>query len=366
MYNQAHEEEDDDMPPARYMKLTPVQESGLRRLYRRTDNADVRSRCQMILLSAQGHSAAEIAGLTFFDQDTVLFWFDRYEAEGVNGLQDRPRSGRPPKMTGSSRDDLQQAVDQDPREAGHLFSVWTCGDLARYLVQKGHLQVVAETIRRHLWTLGFRIVRPVLSISSPDPDYEAKVGYLAQLKAQARRGEIILLYEDEVDLNLLPGIIGCWTLRGKQRRIRTPGQNQKRYGFGTVNFVTGQITWLIGERKNSDHFCALVEQVVEQYCPGETWQGPKVALVVDNYIIHRSKKTNAVLARYADRLTVVALPTYSPKLNPIELLWKYLRRKVTHNHLFDSIGALVEAVETFFIRLSSHPAEVLSVIGCSE
>ena len=354
------------MASARYIKLTPAQDVALRHLYRRTDNADVRSRCQMILLSAQGHSAVEIAGLTFFDQDTVLFWFDRYEAAGLDGLQDRPRSGRPPKMTGPSRDDLQQAAEQDPRQAGQPFSLWTCDDLAHHLAQKGHLRVAGETIRRHLRALGFRIVRPVLSISSPDPEYEAKVERLEELKAQARRGEIILLYEDEVDLNLLPGIIGCWTRRGQQRRIPTPGQNQKRYGFGAVNVITGQVTRLIGERKNSDHFCALVERVVQQYCPGEIWQGRKVALVVDNYIIHRSKTTNAVPVRYADRLTIVALPTYSPKLNLIELLWKHLRRKVTHNHLFESVSTLVQAVEAFFVRLDSHPAEVLSVIGCPE
>jgi transposase len=354
------------MPPARYIQLTPAQEGALKHLYRRTDNADVRSRCQMILLSAQGRSAAEIAVLTFFDQDTVLFWFDRYEAEGLPGLQDRPRSGRPPKMTGASRDNLQQAADQEPREVGQSFSVWTCRDLAHYLVQKGHLRVAAETVRRHLWNLGFRIVRPVLSIASPDPDYDAKVEHLEELKAQAQRGEIILLFEDEVDLHLLPGIIGCWTRRGQQRRVPTPGQNQKRYGFGAVNFMTGQVTRLIGERKNSDHFCSLVERVVQDYCPGEIWQGPKVVMVVDNYIIHRSKKTNRVLESYADRLTVAPLPTYSPKLNVIELLWKYLRRKVTHNHLFDSIETLVEAVEAFFARLDSHPAEVLSAIGCSE
>jgi transposase len=51
----------------------------------------------MILLSAQGHSVAEIADLTFFGEDTVLYWIDRYEAENLNGLEDRPRSGRPSK-----------------------------------------------------------------------------------------------------------------------------------------------------------------------------------------------------------------------------------------------------------------------------
>jgi len=366
MYSLVGDEAEDNMPPARYIQLTATQKGALKQLYRSTDDADVRSRCQMILLSAQGHSTVELAKLTFFDQDTILFWFDRYEAEGLAGLQDRPRSGRPPKITGPSRDDLQQAADQDPRQTGQSFSVWTCKDLARHLAERGHSLVAGETIRRHLRVLGFRIVRPVLSISSPDPDYAMKVERLERLKAQARCGEIVLLYEDEVDLNLLPGIIGCWTRRGQQRKVPTPGQNQKRYGFGVVNFTTGEITRLIGERKDSDHFCAFVEQVVRQYCPGEVWDGPKVALVVDNYIIHHSKKTLAVLGRYADRLAAVPLPTYSPKLNVIELLWKHLRRKVTHNHLFQSIGALVEAVEAFFARLDSHPAEVLSVIGCSE
>ncbi len=84
--------------------------------------------------------------------------------------------------------------------------------------------------------------------------------------------------------------------------------------------------------------------------------------------LHHSsqQKDEPVLERYADRLTVAPLPTYSPKLNLIELLWKYLRHKVTHNHLFDSVNTLVEAVEASFAGLDSHPVEVLSVIGCSE
>ncbi len=86
------------MPPARYVhKLTPEEQQALQQRYRQTDKADTRSRCQMILLSAAGHNVAQIATLTFFDQDSVLFCLDRYEAEGLDGLEDRPRAGRPPK-----------------------------------------------------------------------------------------------------------------------------------------------------------------------------------------------------------------------------------------------------------------------------
>jgi transposase len=73
----------------------------------------------------------------------------------------------------------------------------------------------------------------------------------------------------------------------------------------------------------------------------------------------------ACLTKYADRLEIIALPTYAPKLNLIELLWKYLRKKATHNDLYETIAALVEAVEAFLSSLDAHRAEVLSVISCS-
>ncbi len=86
------------MPVARYIRtLAPEEVQALRQLYRKTDNADLRTRCQMILLSSQGRSVAEIAQLTFFEEDAVLYWIDRYETDQLAGLEDRPRSGRPPK-----------------------------------------------------------------------------------------------------------------------------------------------------------------------------------------------------------------------------------------------------------------------------
>jgi hypothetical protein len=143
-----------------------------------------------------------------------------------------------------------------------------------HLVAQGLAPVSPETVRRHL----HRMLRPVLSVSSPDPEYEAKVQHLAQCQEQARQGQLVLLYEDEVDLNLLPGLIRCWTQRGEQRKIPTPGQNIKRYGFGAVSFLSGQLTHRFGERKNSDGFCALVEQIVQEYSPGDSYTGPKVAI----------------------------------------------------------------------------------------
>lgn len=221
-------------------------------------------------------------------------------------------------------------------------------------------------MRHHLHTLGYAVIRPVLSMSSPDERYAEKGEKLRAHQAVAKRGEVVLLFDDEMDLHVLPSIAGCWTKRGSQRKVPTPGKNQKCYSFGAVNTVTGAVTRLIRERKNSESFCALVEAIVAAYCPGECRKGTKMVRVVDNFIIHRSKATRKLLGQYADCLEGCERPTYAPQRNVMELRWKHLQRKVTHNHLFASVAALVAAVEQFSAELDNQPATVLSVIGCAE
>lgn len=271
-----------------------------------------------------------------------------------------------PKVTGRCKAALQKLVEQEPRRAGYPFSSWTCADLVRELVKKGFEAVSGETIRVHLHALGYRVLRPVLSIASPDPDYSGKAKRLEKYKKQAKNGEILLYFQDEIDLNLLPGVLRCWTLRGSQRKVMTPGLNEKRYGFGAVNYVSGQTIHRIEEHKNSAGFCAFVEQFMQTVISSPDYQGQKIVLVVDNFRIHHSKKTLQFLKQYSDQLLLFALPTYSPWLNLIERLWKHLRRKVTHNHLFKSMAQLVKTVCSFLETLNQAPNLTLSIIGSTE
>lgn len=270
-----------------------------------------------------------------------------------------------PKVTGQCKAALQKLVDQEPRQAGYSFSSWTCADLVRELVKNGFEAVSRETIRVHLHALGYRVLRPVLSIASPDPEYRCKAKRLEKYKKQAKNGELLLYFQDEFDLNLLPGIQRCWTQRGSQRKVMTPGLNQKRYGFGAVNYVSGQTLHRIEEHKDSAGFCAFVEQFMHTVTHSPDYHGQTIILVVDNFRIHTSKKTLEFLKKYADQLILFRLPTYSPWLNLIERLWKHLRRKVTHNHLFHSIAQLVQAVRTFLNALNHSPTLTLAIIGAN-
>ncbi len=65
----------------------------------------------------------------------------------------------------------------------------------------------------------------------------------------------------------------------------------------------------------------------------------------------------------AGRLVLLYLPTYSPWLNPIEMLWRHFRREVTHCELFETVKALLQATQDFFDRHNRTPERVLSIIG---
>ena len=65
----------------------------------------------------------------------------------------------------------------------------------------------------------------------------------------------------------------------------------------------------------------------------------------------------------AGRLVLLYLPTYSPWLNPAEMLWRHYRREVTHCELFGSIDALLDATREFFERMNRAPGRARSIIG---
>lgn len=144
-------------------------------LYRTTRDVRLRTRAQMILLAAeQGMTAPVIAQIVRESDQTVRNWLKRYQAEGVEGLQDIPRPGSPKKVTPDYVKRLVEAVRLRPRSLGLPFSTWTLARLADYLAEQTGIRVEAETVRVHLKESDIVLSRPQHKISSPDPEYLVK------------------------------------------------------------------------------------------------------------------------------------------------------------------------------------------------
>ena len=163
------------MRPIRVPSLTAEQRSELDELYRHTRDPRVRTRAQMVFLSAEhGRTAPEIAQLVRESDVTVQRWLKRYLAEGVEGLKDAPRTGRPAQVTDAYRSELVAAVRRRPRSLEQPYSLWTLQRLVDYLAEKTGLRVSDETVRQLLKRAEIVLSRPQHKISSPDPEYQVK------------------------------------------------------------------------------------------------------------------------------------------------------------------------------------------------
>lgn len=148
-----------------------------------------------------------------------------------------------------------------------------------------------------------------------------------------------------------------WSPVGQQVMIPTPRQPHKRYGLGAVNYHTGETVVRFRRRKRRREVAELLQALVDKH-PTET-----VYVAWDNSGTHEDDEVEAVVRSAAGRLVLLYLPTYSPWLNPIEMLWRQFRREVTHCELFESVKALLTAAQAFFDHCKLCPMRVLSIIG---
>jgi transposase len=163
------------MKPTYVPPLTEQQLAELGDLYRTTKVPRLRTRVQMVLFSAEKRlKVQEIAEIVRESQATVLRWLKRCMAEGVEGLRDAPRAGRPSSVTSAYRATLLEAVRRRSRSLGQPYSLWTLHRLADYMAEQTRIRVSQETVRRILRKEGIVLSRPQHTISSPDPEYKVK------------------------------------------------------------------------------------------------------------------------------------------------------------------------------------------------
>ena len=164
-------------------------------------------------------------------------------------------------------------------------------------------------------------------------------------------------YADEFNLSWLPTLRAMWSPQGQQVMIPTPGQQQTYYGIGAVNYYTGETVVHFQPHKRRQEIAQLLTALVEKH-PTET-----IYVAWDNANTHEDEEIDAVVRAAQGHLILLYLPTYSPWLNPIEMLWRHFRREVTHCELFATMQALVAAAQEFFDRFNQSPQKILSVIG---
>jgi hypothetical protein len=174
--------------------------------------------------------------------------------------------------------------EESPTSHGWLRSRWSFKLLAVELLKERATLVSRETVRRVLHRLGFRWRRPRPIPPEKDSEDQREQKRRRPLDVLSMVKEAGSFFQDETRLETNPKVGFCWMRKGKQRPLRTPGTNRKVWISGALNFSTGRLHWVRGDRKNDELFMELLDQLRRTYrCHRQ------LHLATDNDSSHTSK-----------------------------------------------------------------------------
>lgn len=301
-----------------------------------------------MLMLHQGMTVTDVARLLCAARSSVGRWINWFTLHGVEGLKSL-RPGRAPRWpVADILQLLPLLVQRSPKDFGWLRSRWSTELLVLVINRLFDVTLHRSTLHRYLRQadMVWRRAAPTLKIK--DPHYEEKRLVIDQALAQEQTAHPVF-YQDEVDIDLNPKIGADWMPKGQQKRIATPGQNQKHYLAGALHSGTGRVHYVSGSSKSSDLFISLLETLRRTYR-----RAKPITLVADNYIIHKSRKVERWLEENP-KFRLLFLPMYSPWLNPIERQWLSLHETITRNHQCRYMWQLLKQVAQFMNAASLFP-----------
>ena len=310
---------------------------------KRTTPQRVVERARIVLSSAEGLSGAAICEEVAVSRPTVTLWLDRYEADGLQGLlEDRPRSGRPPRIRAADEAEIvRKTLEEKPTNATH----WSCRLMAREVGV--HPTTVSRIWRAH----GLQPHRVEYFKLSTDPQFVEKLRDVVGLYVDPPERAVVFAFDEKSQIQALdrtqPG------LPLKKGRAGTMTHDYRRHGtttlFAALDVASGEIVHECMPRHRHQEFLRFLRKI-ERTVVAEL----DIHVILDNYATHKHPAVRAWLHRHP-RVHFHFTPTSSSWLNLVERFFSELTTRQLKRLAVNSVGQLIEAITHYINRRNEEP-----------
>ena len=310
-----------------------------------------------ILAVGDGQSFAEVALVLRVHEKTVATWVRGFCCDGLTGAPRQKPTGRPPKLTPTQKAAIAALIDEGPILSGFSSACWRSPMIQQLIYDRFGVLYNVFYIAQLLKNLGFSYQKA--AFVSDHLDEGKRHAWCTttwpQILHLAQERKALLLFGDEASFPQWGTLSYTWARRGQQPHVKTAGKRKGYKVFGLMEYFTGRFFYQGQEgRLNSAAYIAFLTRVLEH-----TTQ--PLLLIQDGAKYHTSAETKAFFAQQRARLEVFQLPSYSPDYNPIEKLWKKVKKDGTHLQYFPTFAALTEKVEHALLKFANTPEEILSL-----
>jgi transposase len=290
-------------------------------------------RIRIVLEAAEGHGTREIARELETTPTTVSLWRIRYAREGLDGLEDRQRSGTPPIYGEVTDQRIRKVLDQPPPKG---FARWNGPLIARALGDVD-VQYVWRSLRKQKIDLAGR----KSWCESNDPDFAAKAADVVGLYMAPPKNAIVLCIDEKPSIQALERAQGYLKLPNG-RALTGHSHDYKRHGtttlFAAFEVATGKVRAAHKKRRRRKEFLDFMDEIVADY--------PKARLkvILDNLNTH--KKNDEWLKRHP-LVTFHFTPTRASWLNQVECWFSILQGQSLNGASFTSVDQVKKHIDAF-------------------
>jgi transposase len=294
-----------------------------------------------------------------FSLATFYQWLADLLKGGVSSLTYSQVGGRPAKLTAIQKKQLKAWLDGGPQAAGFESACWSSILIQVLMAREFKVSYNRFYVCELLRNLGYSFQKACFVSDHLD---EAKRQVWIQqewpqILKQARRRKALILFGDEASFPQWGSLSYTWAKRGEQPQVKTSGKRKAYKVFGLIEYFSGRLFYQGIEGKfNSDSYQAFLLKELSQ--TRQHW-----FLIHDGAKYHTSKATQTFLAEHQDRITECRLPSYSPDYNPIEFLWRKVKKEATHNKYFETLEQIIAAVDKVLACFAQKTEVVLGLFG---
>lgn len=308
----------------------------------RTMEARLVERAQIILKCLKGEGVAEIARNLKIRPNTVIEWRRRFGSEGIKGLRDRARSGKPKQYNAEFRNQVLKTLELPPP---YGQACWDGPAVAKELGTSVH--AVWRLLRKE----GVCLSRQRSWCVSTDPEFIPKAADIVGLYLNPPENALVISIDEKPSIQALERSTG-YVLTDSGKIVRGFKSTYKRHGtlnlFAALEVATGTVHTQTTQLKRRVEFLEFMDQVM-----AKVPEGKEIHVILDNYCIH--KKNDTWLAAHPN-VFFHYTPTSASWLNQVEVWFGILSRKALRGASFRNIEELRQAIEAF-VAAYSHNAK---------
>lgn len=316
-------------------------------------------RARIVLLAAREWPNTRIAVEVGVAVDTVRTWRGRFASQGLAGLMDRPRSGRPSRFSAVQVAQVKALACQLPADVEAPLARWSCPELAREAVAQDVVEAIsASTVRRWLTADAIKPWQFRSWLFPRDPDFAAKAERVLDLydrRWKGRKlepGEYVISSDEKTSIQAR---CRCHPTPppGKARMMRVNHDYERGGALAYLAAYDVHQARVFGRCASSTGigpFMALAEQVMttEPYASAK-----RVFWIVDNGSSHRGQTATNRLAQRFPNAVMAHTPVHASWLNQVEIYFSILQRKVVSPNDFTDLDEVEHRLGEFEKRYNA-------------